>query len=163
MTTESDSRSPAAKAFIPGQTTEDAVRQAAGLPTDLPKVNYLEMIFEGQKHLMTKYHAREKANGSPVITTDMEGDLNDRQVQARIHELFGYAVRELAEAMQELKLKPWKQTEIQTDREAFINEIGDTFHFFVELCITAGMTAEDLHRAYFRMHQKNNSRLAGTY
>lgn len=121
------------------------------------------MVFEGQKHLMTKYHAREQANGSPVITSDMEGDLDNRQVQARIHELYGYMVRELSEAMQELKLKPWKQTEIATDKTAFVNEIGDTFHFFVELCITAGMTAEDLHRAYFRMHQKNNSRLAGTY
>jgi len=121
------------------------------------------MVFEGQKHLMTKYHDRERANGSPVITSDMEGDLDNRQVQARIHELYGYMVRELSEAMQELKLKPWKQTEIATDKTAFVNEIGDTFHFFVELCITAGMTAEDLHRAYFRMHQKNNSRLAGTY
>lgn len=129
----------------------------------MPKVNYLEMIFEGQKHLMTKYHAIEKANGSPVITSDMEGNLDDRQVQARIHELFGYLVRELSEAMQELKLKPWKKTEELTVDENFVNEIGDSFHFFVELCITAGISAEDLHRAYFRMHQKNNSRLAGTY
>lgn len=112
---------------------------------------------------MTKYHGREKLNGSPVITSDQEGDLDDRQVQARIHELYGYVVRELSEALQELKMKPWKLSEEPTDREAFVNEIGDTFHFFVELCITAGMTAEDLHRAYFRMHQKNNSRLAGTY
>jgi hypothetical protein len=129
----------------------------------LPKVNYLEMIFEGQKHLMAKYHAIEKANGSPVITSDMEGNLDDRQVQARIHELFGYLVRELSEAMQELKLKPWKKTEELTVDQNFVDEIGDSFHFFVELCITAGITAEDLHRAYFRMHQKNNGRLAGTY
>lgn len=112
---------------------------------------------------MTKYHTREKENGSPVITRDMEGQLDDRQVQARIHELYGYTVRELGEAMQELKLKPWKQEEIPTDRQAFVDEMGDVLHFFVEMCITAGMTAEDLHRAYFRMHQKNNQRLAGNY
>lgn len=121
------------------------------------------MIFEGQKHLMTKWHALEKTNGAAVITSDMEGDLDNRQVQARIHELYGYVVRELSEAMQELKNKPWKKTERPTDHEAFVNEIGDTFHFFVELCITAGISAEDLHRAYFRMHQKNNGRIAGTY
>lgn len=119
------------------------------------------MIFEGQRHLMTKYHARERDNGSPVITRDMEGNLDDRQVQARIHELFGYTVRELSEAMQELKLKPWKKEEIPTDHKAFVDEMGDVFHFFVEMCITAGMTAEDLHRSYFRMHQKNNQRLDG--
>lgn len=112
---------------------------------------------------MTKYHALERDNGSPVITSDMEGELDNRQVQARIHELFGYLVRELSEAMQELRLKPWKRTEIPTDYLAFVNEMGDAFHFFVELCITAGMTSDDLHRAYFRMHNKNNERIAGTY
>lgn len=112
---------------------------------------------------MAKYHEREVRNYSWAVEPEDEGNLDDRQVQARIHELYGYLVRELSEAMQELKLKPWKQTEIPTDAQAFINEIGDAFHFFVELCITAGMTADDLHRAYFRMHQKNNSRIAGTY
>jgi hypothetical protein len=121
------------------------------------------MIFEGQRHLMAKYHDREAANGSPVVDESLEGNLDSRQVQARIHELYGYLTRELAEALQELKGKPWKLNFDPTDRDAFVNEIGDAFHFFVELCITAGMTAEDLHRAYFRMHQKNNTRLAGTY
>lgn len=130
---------------------------------ELPKVNYLEMIFEGQRHLMTKYHSIEAANGSPVITRDMEGQLDDRQVQARLHELFGHAVREWAEGMQELKNKSWKRTDTPTDRDRFISEVGDVFHFFVEFCITAGMTADDLHRAYFREHQKNNERIAGTY
>lgn len=119
------------------------------------------MIFEGQRHLMTKYHGIELTHGSPVITRDMEGQLDDRRVQARIHELYGYLVRELSEAMQELKSKPWKKTVVPTDNTAFINEVGDAFHFFVELCITAGMTSEDLHRAYFRMHQKNNQRIDG--
>lgn len=126
-------------------------------------MNALEMIFEGQRHLMAKYHMRELQNYGMVVEPDQEGDLDDRQVVARIHELYGYTVRELSEAMQELKLKPWKQSADPADREAFVNEIGDTLHFFVELCITAGMTAEDLHRAYFRMHQKNNERIAGTY
>lgn len=129
--------------------------------TELPPVNYLEMIFDGQKHLMMKYHQREMVNGSPVITRDMEGQLDDRRVQARIHELFGYLVRELSEAMQELKGKPWKNNYDSTDKLAFLNELGDSLHFFVELCITAGFTAEDLHRSYFRMHQKNNQRIDG--
>jgi NTP pyrophosphatase (non-canonical NTP hydrolase) len=121
------------------------------------------MIFEGQKHLMSKYHAIESANGSPVITSDEEGEVDNRIVQMRMHELFGYLVRELSEAMQEVKGKPWKRTVPPTDRQALHNELGDALHFFVELCITAGMSAEDLHRAYFRMHQKNNDRIASTY
>jgi hypothetical protein len=145
---------------IPRQSAESVARQRGGLPSELPKVNYLEMIFEGQRHLMTKYHAMERENGSPVITRSEEGNLDDRRVQARIHELFGYLVRELSEAMQELKLKPWKLKEELTVEENFVEEMADSFHFFVEICITAGMTA-DLHRAYFRMHQKNNQRIDG--
>lgn len=121
------------------------------------------MIFEGQRHLMTKYHALEAANGSPVITRDEEGNLDDRRVQARIHELYGYLVRELSEAMAELKNKPWKKTDELTVGQNFFEEIGDSFHFFVELCITAGLTSEDLHRLYFRMHAKNTDRIAGSY
>ena len=123
----------------------------------------LTAIFSGQRKLMEKYHEIEESLGSPVIFEEQEGDLDDRQVQARLHQLYGYLVRELSEAMQELKLKPWKRTEIATNREAFVEEIGDSFHFFVELCITAGMTAEDLRLAYFRMHNKNTKRQNSDY
>lgn len=131
----------------------------------LPTPNYLEMIFAGQHHLIAKYHAIEEANGANVVKVDEYGDLNNRYVQMRLHDLFGYLVRELSEAMQEVKGKPWKRDPLpESDRAKFVEEMGDAFHFFVEMCITAGMTADELHRAYFRMHEKNNSRIAsGTY
>lgn len=125
--------------------------------------NYLALMFEGQRHLMRKYHDIEAANGSPVIYQEDEGDLDSREVQARLHQLYGYLVRELSEAMQELKNKPWKKTEAKTDVKAFVNEVGDVAHFFIEFCITAGITAKDLHDAYFKMHEKNTTRQAGSY
>lgn len=123
----------------------------------------LTTIFQGQSELMDGYHEIEEKNGSPVVYGGDYGNLNSRRVQARIHELYGYLVRELSEAMQELKLKPWKQTEKLTDREAFVNEVGDAMHFFVELCLTAGISADDLFAAYFRMHQKNVERQDNGY
>jgi dimeric dUTPase (all-alpha-NTP-PPase superfamily) len=118
----------------------------------------LDRIFEGQRELMERYHEIEEVNGSPVIFQEEEGDLDSRHVQARLHEVYGYLSRELAEAMAELKNKPWKQTERPTDRQAFVNEVGDTLHFFIEFCITAGISAEELHDSYFRMHKKNQHR-----
>lgn len=123
----------------------------------------LELMFMGQKGLMDKYHAIEAANGSPVIREAEEGDLDNRKVQARLHELFGYMVREMSEAMQELKLKPWKRTEIATDTRAFVNECGDAAHFFFEFLITAGISPIDLYEAYFRMHKKNADRQDNGY
>lgn len=126
-------------------------------------MDMLEAIFSGQRQLMEKYHEIEESNGSPVIFEDQEGQLDDRQVQARLRQLYGFLTQELGEAMQELKLKPWKRTEISTDKEALFGELGDCFHFFVEFCITAGMTAEDLHRVYFKMHSKNVNRQNSDY
>lgn len=123
----------------------------------------LAQIFEGQRELMAKYHDIEGANGSPVIPHELEGELSNRQVQARLHQLFGFGIREWGEAMQELANKPWRRTEQQTDREAFIDEVGDTMHFFVEFCITAGITPEELFESYFRMHNKNQQRQSSDY
>ncbi len=131
--------------------------------SNIEHTDLLRKIFAQQRGLMEKYHELEEVNGSPVLYTEEEGDLDNRKVQARLHELFGYMVREMAEGMQELKLKPWKRTEIKTDVPAFISEVGDVFHFFVEFCITAGISADDLAKAYAREHVKNHARVGGTY
>lgn len=129
----------------------------------LPESDLLKRVFAAQRGLMEKYHELEEVNGSPVVYSEDEGDLDSRLVQARLHELFGYMVREMAEGMQELKLKPWKRTEVKTDVPAFISEVGDVFHFFIEFCITAGLSAEDLAKAYFKEHVKNHARVSGSY
>lgn len=125
-------------------------------------MDQLDSVFSLQRQLMAKYNQIEESNYSPVIPEELEGRLDHRKVQARIHQLFAFLVQELGEAMQELN-KPWKQTARETDQEAFYGELGDCLHFFVELCITAGMTSEDLHRAYFRMHNKNVQRQSTNY
>lgn len=123
----------------------------------------MELMFDGQRSLMSKYHDIELANGATVLDPDEFGDLNSRRVQQRLHDLYGYVTRELAEAMQELKNKPWKQTERPTDEKAFVDEVGDVAHFFFEFCITAGISPIDLYESYFRMHQKNQVRQSTGY
>jgi hypothetical protein len=126
--------------------------------------NYLGEMFAAQRQLMAKYHEVEDLNGSPVVYEEEEGNLDNRVVQTRLHELFGFAVREWAEAMQELKLKPWTRVDRPTNVTNFIGEVGDTIHFFIEFCITAGMTEKDLRDAYFQEHKKNHNRLdSGEY
>lgn len=123
----------------------------------------LATIFVGQEILMDKYHDIEQGNSSFPVELDDRGDLDSRLVQARIHELFGFTVRELGEALQELRSKPWKQTWSPTDIDKFKEEMADALHFFVEMCITAGMSANDLFHAYFRAWEKNRDRQANGY
>lgn len=129
----------------------------------LPPQDLLETMFLLQRQLMERYHEIEEANGSPVIYEDQEGQINDRQVQARLRQLFGFAIQEWSEALQELKNKPWKQTERSTNYPAFVEEVADVLHFFIEFCITAGITVEDLYDNYTAKHRKNQERQSNGY
>jgi hypothetical protein len=160
-TTISESLAPADVKADGALVITDEDRQLASFP--YMKGDLLKLMYQGQRETMAKLHDIEDSNGSPVIFEEEEGDLNSRKVQARLHELYGYLSRELAEAMQELKLKPWKRTEVQTNTKAFVEEMADSFHFFLEMCITAGISPMDLYEAYFRMHKKNIDRQNNGY
>jgi len=130
---------------------------------EIPEGDMLASIFAGQRELMEKYEPIERDRGFITVTPDNFGEIDHRFVQYRIKDLNARAVEELYEAMNTLKNKPWKQSEVPTDKVHFYEEIGDALHFFVELCITAGMTAEDLARIYHRKHAVNKFRQRSNY
>lgn len=130
---------------------------------EVPEGDMLQGIFDGQSILMVTYHEIEEVRGARVVAPSMFGHLDHRYVQWRIKDLAYRCVEEIAEATNCLKNKPWKQSEVPTDALHFYEELGDAFHFFVELCITAGMTAEDLARIYHRKHAVNEFRQRSNY
>jgi len=133
------------------------------LTTEGGTPDLLAMVFEGQTQLMERYHEIEARNGCVTVLPSEFGEIDDRDVQMRIKDLCSRSVEELYEAMNCLKNKPWKNTYTATDREHFYEELGDAFHFFVELCITAGMDADDLFSIYFRKHAVNQFRQESNY
>ena len=62
-----------------------------------------------------------------------------------------------------LKNKPWKQTQMPTDKNHFYEELSDSFHFFLGLCLMVGLTPQDLFRIYFAKHQVNEFRITSNY
>jgi NTP pyrophosphatase (non-canonical NTP hydrolase) len=130
---------------------------------DLPDDDWLASIFAGQRELMEKYHEIEKRNGATVIDPLDFGRLDSRDVQARIKHLAYCVVEELAEATGCLKNKPWKTTMVKTNVDHFYEELADALHFYVELCITAGLDAEDLTMLYHRKHKVNQFRQRSGY
>lgn len=130
---------------------------------EIPEGDMLAGIFAGQLELMEIYEPIERERGFITIYSGDYGELDHRFVQYRIKDLNSRAVEELYEAMNTLKNKPWKQSEVTTDKVHFYEELGDALHFFVELCITAGMTAEDLARIYHRKHAVNKFRQRSKY
>ena len=133
-------------------------RDSGGRPVDM-----LATIFAGQHQLMETYEEIERRNGCVVVRPEYFGAVDDRQVQMRLKDLAYRVIEELSEATNTLKNKPWKQTFVATDVDHFQEEIADALHFFVEFLITAGMTAEDIFKMYFRKHAVNQFRQESKY
>ena len=130
---------------------------------EIPEGDMLATIFGGQHELIAKYHDIEAKRGALVIDPEDFGKIDHRFVQWRIKDLAFRSIEELTEATNTLKNKPWKQSEVPTDKTHFYEELADAFHFFIELCITAGMDAEDLARIYHRKHAVNQFRQESNY
>lgn len=131
---------------------------------ELPDGDMLELIFERQRELMEKYHPIEKGRGAHVIEPEMFGDLNHRFVQWRLKDVIGErCTEELYEAMNCLRNKPWKQSEVETDEEHYFEELADAFHFFVEGLITSGLTARQFFILYYLKSEVNKFRQRSNY
>jgi hypothetical protein len=129
----------------------------------LANIGMLTIIFERQMELMEEYEGIESANGALTVEACAFGEIDDRKVQMRLKDLAYRVVEELSEATNCLKNKPWKQDAVLTDRDHFYEEIADAFHFFVEFCITAGLSASDLFKLYFRKSEVNKFRQRSGY
>ena len=69
-------------------------------------------------------------------------------------------VSELAELLAEVNFKWWKNPK-PADDAALKGELVDILHFFVSMCIEAGMTADDLYAMYLGKNRENVLRQDG--
>lgn len=130
----------------------------------LPEGDMLEVIFEEQGKLIEKYEPIEASRGALTVKPEMYGQINHRFVQWRLKDVIGErCVEEIMEAMNTLRNKPWKQSEVETDVDHFKEELADALHFFIEGCITAGIDAKELFLLYFKKHWVNEFRQRSQY
>lgn len=69
---------------------------------------------------------------------------------------------ELHEALAETGWKPWA-TSNHINTEAFKSEMVDAWHFFMNLMLHSGMTADDLYQGYIKKNAKNIQRQTEGY
>lgn len=67
---------------------------------------------------------------------------------------------ELGEVMEEVRYKWWKNPQ-PIEPEKLHEELVDVLHFFISMCIDAGMDAEVLYRGYMAKNQENFRRQQG--
>ena len=111
---------------------------------------------------MVKYHAIEVTNGHKV-PQKVPVNLHDRHDQQYLKDFAWRITEEIGEAMNTLKNKPWKQSELTTDVDHFKEELIDGFHFYVELLILTGFSPRDLFETYFLKSEVNKFRQRSDY
>lgn len=67
---------------------------------------------------------------------------------------------ELAELLDEVNFKWWKNPK-PVDDDRVKSELVDILHFFVSMCLTAGMDADELYRRYLDKNKENFDRQYG--
>ncbi len=67
---------------------------------------------------------------------------------------------EMAEVLDEVNFKWWKNPK-PVDESALKEELVDVLHFFVSMCLEAGMTPQELYERYIEKNRENFDRQLG--
>jgi len=132
---------------------------------DIPQVkiegDMLKAIFARQKELEDRYIPIEKKMGE--VVPDLPFNLHSFEGQRRARTGIYRIAEELFEAGNCLKNKAWKQSQVPCDIDHFQEELADALHFFVQLFLEMGMTAEDVCKLYFKKSEVNKFRQRSKY
>jgi len=103
----------------------------------------------------------QKKRGFPEFPVDIQSKAGQKFLKSITHECMG----ELFEANQELKnSKGHRATEInEIDRDAYVEELVDSLHFFFEIAIASGVTLDELYSSYIKKGNINVNRIENGY
>jgi len=131
--------------MIPWTSTDDAFDDLWEDHTETVPDMLTTMFAQQEQHI----RAYADNNFGDTLDLNLLGDIDKREVQAALHENYGYLIRELSEAMDHLKNKPWKHTLVPVAREDFNEELADVWHFLIQFMLIAGLTPLDVFKGYF--------------
>jgi NTP pyrophosphatase (non-canonical NTP hydrolase) len=124
----------------PRETAE--VQRQIDNPPDQYFPDRLEQIFIKQKELMDALVDGEKLPSYPI-------DITTKYGQRQIKELTWAMVEEMAEASYILKNRAHRFTDhTDVDFEHFKEELGDALAYFIEICVFAGISSQELFDEY---------------
>lgn len=107
----------------------------------------LDKAFTWQREFMDMLVEYDRLPEYPV-------DLTTKQGQRLIKEYVWNSVAELAEASQTLRNKNHViREEPEIDFDHYLEELGDAFAFFMEICILSNISAEQLYNQFQKKNQ----------
>jgi dimeric dUTPase (all-alpha-NTP-PPase superfamily) len=120
--------------------------------------NKFQEMWEQQHEFMELL--REKRN-FPTFPVDLTSKSGQKFLRSVTYECMG----ELFEANQELKnSKGHRATDVrEIDKEAYLEELCDSMHYFLEIVIASGFTLEEFVEAYLAKGRINHKRICDGY
>jgi len=118
----------------------------------------LESMWNQQESFIKLLQEKRNFPKFPVEISSKEG-------QKFLKDLSYECMHELFEAIQLLKnSKNHRITDVsEIDFEKFKEELSDSFHYFIEICIVAGISADDLYESYTKKGNINVDRINNGY
>jgi hypothetical protein len=143
---------------FPGEGFDVREDEPMNMGPSVPKRNELEEMWDQQEDFM--YLLKEKRN-----FPDFPTDLTSKKGQQFLKDIRNHLMEELFEAGQHLKnAKSHRATEIpEVDREAYLEELVDALHLYLELVIASGITRRELVKAYLDKGRTNVERIKNGY
>jgi len=130
------------------------------MSTDLEKeiVDRMTDLWRQQSEFMDLLH---KERGFPKYPVDLTSKVGQKLVKDISHD----CMHELFESIHLLKnSKDHRKTEInEFDKQSFLEEISDVWHYLIEICILSGISHEELYSAYIKKGYTNTKRIVSGY
>ena len=155
LLTESSIPMPPARQRLPVMSLDQCVFL---LPNKLSQNDRLSQIFQEQQKFMNLLIEKRNFPNFPV-------DLSSKSGQKLIKEISYNCMQELFESIQLLTDSKSHRMSIVGDfnREKYIEELCDSFHYFIEICLVSGVTQDELYKAYMKKGTVNFARIFENY
>lgn len=106
----------------------------------------LDVIFEMQ----------EKLNQDIIDKRNLQCISDEEWIQKHMIAMF----TEMAEVLEEINYKWWKNKK-EVNKDNLKEELVDVLHFYVSMCLKAGMTSNELYEIYLKKNKENFDRQNG--
>jgi dimeric dUTPase (all-alpha-NTP-PPase superfamily) len=111
---------------------------------------------ENQDRLDIIFNLQKSLNDDIRKKRGLEGFTHEQWIQKQTLAMLS----EMAELLDEVNFKWWKNPK-PVDENAVKEELADILHFFVSMCLEAGMTPQELYDIYIYKNKENFDRQMG--
>ncbi len=103
------------------------------------------------------FRMQQKLNEDIIARRGLTGISDEEWIQKQVLA----TLSELAELLDEVNFKWWKNPK-PVNKDAVQEELTDILHFFISMCLRAGMDAQTLFDRYVEKNRENFKRQDGT-